>query len=400
MPNTTAVKSRLQSIVDAMDSQIAYIEKTGVEAFYGDIFTGVPKADYWVTTGRGRSGHVADKIAASLASTGTPAYFKNVLDDAAHARTLTKNDRVLLIHERGEPFESVAQFFAVIPADVPVDIISDREDGWSDHPGVRMRVVNDCAPSSESSRTVVGDEHAAAGDDIHGPRMSSVETDIVALALGDSALCGLEAANEFTEIDFLMDHPKGALAASISAAKDSGDVVKLDYLPPARQALKGFKDERDGVAALLAETDDKAVEKWLSILEKPWKRVITTGMGKPGYCMRYLVVLLTELGVPSFYVHPAEGVHGDLGRFIDGSLVIGYSHSGTTAEVASILPRMKERGATLLALTNNPDSTLGEAADAVLKAGAPEIDPIERAPTGSTTAALALATSLVMSAKL
>jgi D-arabinose 5-phosphate isomerase GutQ len=375
MPNTTAVKSRLQSIVDAMDSQIAYIGEAGVEAFYGDIFTGVPKADYWVTAGRGRSGHVADKIAASLASTGTPAYFKNVLDDAAHARTLTKNDRVLLIHERGEPFESVAQFFAVIPADVPVDIISDREDGWPDHPGVRMRVVNDCAPSSP-------------------------ETDIVALALGDSTLCGLEAANEFTEIDFLMDHPKGALAASISAAKDSGDVPKLDYLPPAQQALKGFKDERDGVAALLAETDDKAVEKWLSILEKPWKRVITTGMGKPGYCMRYLVVLLTELGVPSFYVHPAEGVHGDLGRFIDGSLVIGYSHSGTTAEVASILPRMKERGATLLALTNNPDSTLGEAAEAVLKAGAPEIDPIERAPTGSTTAALALAVSLVMSAKL
>ena len=365
------VKAGMDRIVAALNAQIDYIEKVGAESFYGSLFTDVPRSDYWVLTGRGRSAHVADKISASLASTGTPSYFKNLLDDVAHARLLTASDRVLLIHQRGEPFEPVAQLFSIIPDDVPVDVISDREQGWPDHPGVRMPVV---VPEA-------------------GP--SAVESDIVALALGDSLLCGMESAREFTEIDFLMDHPKGALAQSISAAKDAGAAKKLDYLPAAEQALASLKAERDGVVALAKGIDAEATEKWLSFLRKPWKRVITTGMGKPGYCMRYLVVLLTELGVPSFYVHPAEGVHGDLGRFGPESLVIAYSHSGTTAEVMSILPRMKERGVTLLSLTNNVESDLGKAGEAVLKAGAPEVDPIKRAPTGSTTASLSLATALV-----
>jgi len=111
--------------------------------------------------------------------------------------------------------------------------------------------------------------------------------------------------------------------------------------------------------------------------------------------MRYLTVLLNELGRASFYLHPAEGVHGDLGRIGAESLVIAYSHSGETDEMLNILPRMKERGARLISLTNNPESTLGKESDVVLKAGAPEVDPIRKAPTGSTTAALSLATALV-----
>ena len=365
------VKAGMDRIITAMNAQIEYIEKTGVDAFYGSLFKDVPGCDYWVTTGRGRSGHLADKVSASLASTGTPSYFKNLLDDIAHARLLTENDRVLLFHQRGEPFEQVAQLFSIIPDNVPVDIITDREEGWPDHPGMRLQIaIPDAAPSS-------------------------VESDVVALALGDSLLCGMESAREFTEIDFLMDHPKGALAQSISAAKDKGEEKKLDYLPAAGQALVSFKAERDGLVELAEQLTGDAVETWLSYLRKPWKRIITTGMGKPGYCMRYLTVLLTELGVASFYLHPAEGVHGDLGRIGADSLVIAYSHSGTTAEVMSILPRMKERGATLLSLTNNPDSNLGQAGDAVLKAGAPEVDPIKRAPTGSTTVSLSLAAALV-----
>ena len=227
---------------------------------------------------------------------------------------------------------------------------------------------------------------------------TSVEGDVVSLALGDSLLCGMEAALGFTELDFVMDHPKGNLAKLINEAKEKGLDKTPDYPPPADQALISFKAERDGVAKLADELDMDVVSRWLGLFARRWKRIITTGMGKPGYCMRYLAVLLTELGHAAFYLHPAEGVHGDLGRIGPESLMIGYSHSGTTAEVTSILPRAKERKAVLLALTNNPESELGQAADVAIRSGAPEVDPIGRAPTGSTTATLALATSLVRAA--
>ena len=129
------VKTHLARIVEAMDAQIAHIEKLGAETFYGDVFDAVPKADYWMTTGRGRSGHVADKVSASLASTGTPSYFKNLLDDVAHAAHLTTNDRVLLFHRRGDTFEEVAQLFSILPDGVAVDVITDRTEGWPERAG-------------------------------------------------------------------------------------------------------------------------------------------------------------------------------------------------------------------------------------------------------------------------
>jgi D-arabinose 5-phosphate isomerase GutQ len=336
--------------------------------YFGDVFDTVPASEYWVATGWGRVRHIADKVSASLASTGTPSYFVDAASESHGLKLLCTSSRVLFFHRRGGSASRLKRILEAIPMSVPVDVITDQPEGWAPRAGNVFPIV---APD---------------------PIAPHAEPDILALAIGDSILAGLESARRFSELDFLKDHPKGSLGKNIAGAQARPEVA---YLPPPIQALGALKEERDGLQALLVGTDDIATQGWLDIFARPCRRVITTGMGKPGYCMRYLAYLLNELGRSAFYLHPAEGVHGDLGRIGKDSLVISYSHSGETEEILNILPRMKERGATLLALTNNPGSTMGKAADAVLKAGAPEVDPIRKAPTGSTTAALSLAASLV-----
>jgi len=366
----STVQARLKRIVNAMSAQLARIRDIGPVGYYGPLFGEVPDSDYWVLTGRERSRHLADKVSASLASTGTPSYFVDAANDLGHFRLLTPKDRVLLFHRRGEPTNRLLRLLRAIPDTVPLDVITDHPEGWPRKPGVLLPVV---APD---------------------PLAPEVERDIISLAIGDSLVCGLESARKFTEVEFLKDHPKGSLGKSIAAAQPEGKAGAVKYLSPPEQAFAALADERDGVRTLLDTLDSAAVSGWLELFNRPWTRIITTGMGKPGYCLRYLTVLLGEVGKPAFYLHPAEGVHGDLGRIGPNSLVVAYSHSGETEEVLSILPRMKERGATLISLTNNPESSLGRASDAVLKSGAPEVDPIRKAPTGSTTASLAFMTAL------
>jgi len=365
------VMDRLARTIAAFDAQIEHVRRTTPEAYYDCLFEAVPASDYWVATGRGRTRHIADKTSASLASTGTPSYFVHAVDALAHFPLLGPKDRVLLVHRRGEPGDLLNRLLKAIPDGVPVDVISDHPEGWPNRPGVRMTVL---APE---------------------PAAPEIERDLVMLALGDSLVCGLESARKFTEVDFLRDHPKGSLGKNIAAAQAGGRGTTVTYLSPPQQALAALVAERDGIAELWNRLDEAAVTAWLGIYRRPWRRVITTGMGKPGYCMRYVAMLANELGRPAFYLHPAEGVHGDLGRIGPDSLVIAYSHSGETEEVANILPRMKERRATLLVVTNKPASTLGKAGDAVLQAGGQEVDPIRKAPTGSTTVALSLVTALV-----
>lgn len=365
------VQARLKRIISALSAQIEHIQRVEPRNYYRSIFDDVVRSTYWVLTGRGRSRHIADKVSASLASTGTPSYFVDSADEYGHFRLLSSSSRLLLVHRRGEPANRLTRLLGALPGGVPLDVITDHPEGWPSRPGVIFPVL---APD---------------------PLAPEVERDIVSLALGDSLVCGLESARQFTELDFLKDHPKGSLGKNIAAAQATGSRTAIEYLPPQQQALASLVAERDGIAQLLAAMDAAALRTWLELFQRPWTRIITTGMGKPGYCMRYLTVLLNELGRPTFYLHPAEGVHGDLGRVGPDSLVVAYSHSGETEEVLTILPRMKERGATLLAFTNNPESSLGKASDAVLKAGAPEVDPIRKAPTGSTTASLSLMTALV-----
>ena len=126
-------------------------------------------------------------------------------------------------------------------------------------------------------------------------------------------------------------------------------------------------------------------------------RVVVTGMGKSGHIGGKIAATLASTGTPSFFVHPGEAQHGDLGMIQPIDVVIAISNSGETGEILTILPIIKRMGAKLIALTGNPKSSLAQQADAHLDAGvAKEACPLNLAPTSSTTAALALGDALAV----
>lgn len=126
-------------------------------------------------------------------------------------------------------------------------------------------------------------------------------------------------------------------------------------------------------------------------------RVIVTGMGKSGHIGNKIAATLASTGTPSFFVHPAEASHGDLGMITSDDAVIALSNSGETAEVLTILPVIKRKGATLIGITGRADSTLARLADVhLLVAAREEACPLNLAPTSSTTAALAMGDALAI----
>jgi arabinose-5-phosphate isomerase len=126
-------------------------------------------------------------------------------------------------------------------------------------------------------------------------------------------------------------------------------------------------------------------------------RVIVTGMGKSGHIGNKIAATLASTGTPSFFVHPAEASHGDLGMITSDDAVIALSNSGETAEVLTIIPVIKRKGAILIGMTGRPDSTLARLADVHLAVVArEEACPLNLAPTSSTTAALAMGDALAI----
>lgn len=156
---------------------------------------------------------------------------------------------------------------------------------------------------------------------------------------------------------------------------------------------------RDEAAAILALVDqlDSGFEKAVQLIENSKGRVVLTGMGKSGHIARKIAATMASTGTPAFFLHPAEGIHGDLGMVTADDVVVAYSNSGETAEVLNILPSLKRIGAKLIAVVGRTESTLARNADAVLNAGvAKEADSLGLAPTSSTTAALALGDALAV----
>src|SRR6478672_9889423 len=126
-------------------------------------------------------------------------------------------------------------------------------------------------------------------------------------------------------------------------------------------------------------------------------RVICTGMGKSGHIARKIAATLASTGTPSFYVHPGEAGHGDLGMVTDADVVLALSNSGETDEVLMLLPVLKRQGNIVIAMTGRPGSTLAREADVHLDVSVPaEACPLDLAPTASTTAALALGDALAV----
>lgn len=156
---------------------------------------------------------------------------------------------------------------------------------------------------------------------------------------------------------------------------------------------------RDEAAAILALVDqlDSGFEEAVQLIENSRGRVVLTGMGKSGHIARKIAATMASTGTPAFFLHPAEGIHGDLGMVTADDVVVAYSNSGETAEVLNILPSLKRIGAKLIAVVGRTESTLARNADVVLDAGvAKEADSLGLAPTSSTTAALALGDALAV----
>jgi arabinose-5-phosphate isomerase len=126
-------------------------------------------------------------------------------------------------------------------------------------------------------------------------------------------------------------------------------------------------------------------------------RVVVTGMGKSGHICKKIAATLASTGTPSFFVHPAEASHGDLGMITPNDLLLAVSYSGETEEVVTILPLVKRIGAKLISITGKPQSTLAKAADVHLNISVDEeACPLNLAPTASTTATLAMGDALAV----
>ena len=120
-------------------------------------------------------------------------------------------------------------------------------------------------------------------------------------------------------------------------------------------------------------------------------------MGKSGIIGRKMAATFASTGTPSFYLHPAEGIHGDLGMVTADDVVIALSNSGETGEILNILPSLRRIGAKIIAMVGNANSTLAKNSDVVLDVGVEkEACPLGLAPTSSTTAALAYGDAIAL----
>jgi arabinose-5-phosphate isomerase len=154
--------------------------------------------------------------------------------------------------------------------------------------------------------------------------------------------------------------------------------------------------EAEGILALTRRLDGRFVRA-VGLMHGCGGRVIVTGMGKSGIVGRKIAATLCSTGTPAYFLHAAEGVHGDIGMVARGDVVMALSNSGETDEVLALSPLLKRLGIPLVLLTGNPGSTLARLADVVVDVGvSEEACPMNLAPTSSTTAALAMGDALAM----
>ncbi len=163
--------------------------------------------------------------------------------------------------------------------------------------------------------------------------------------------------------------------------------IELDRI----SAIKTIDSEIDTINHLKDSVKAENLTKALDFMQNSKGRIIITGMGKSGHIARKIAASLASTGTPSFFVHPAEASHGDLGMITEDDVVIAISNSGESRELIDILNYCKRFGIKLIAITKNAESSLGKAGDVVLELpNNGEACPLGLAPTSSTTATLVL----------
>lgn len=167
-------------------------------------------------------------------------------------------------------------------------------------------------------------------------------------------------------------------------------------------------DQLLALAAEVLDIESRAVDALRSRLDASFAaacelcmdtpgRIVVTGMGKSGHIGNKIAATLASTGTPSFFMHPGEASHGDLGMITGQDVLLAVSYSGETDEVLTILPLVKRMGAKMLSMTGKPKSTLAKAADVHLDVSvSEEACPLNLAPTASTTATLAMGDALAV----
>ncbi len=163
-----------------------------------------------------------------------------------------------------------------------------------------------------------------------------------------------------------------------------------------KSAIETLKLESEAVANLIPRIDDSFDAAIKCILACP-ARVVVTGMGKSGHIGRKIAATFASTGTPSFFMHPAEAFHGDLGMVTAEDVVIAISNSGESSEIVNILPAIRRIGAKIIALSGKKDSTLGKFCDYFINISVDrEACPLNLAPTSSTTATLAMGDAMAV----
>jgi len=162
------------------------------------------------------------------------------------------------------------------------------------------------------------------------------------------------------------------------------------------EARRVIQVEADALQ-LMAERIDSTFEKAVELILANKGRVVVSGMGKSGLVGQKIASTMASTGTPALFLHPAEGIHGDLGMIMTGDVVIAISNSGETEEMLRILPAIKRIGAHVIAMTGSATSTLARSSDVFLDVSVKEeACPLGLAPTASTTAALAMGDALAV----
>lgn len=162
------------------------------------------------------------------------------------------------------------------------------------------------------------------------------------------------------------------------------------------RARRVLEIEAEAVASLIPRLGEEFVCA-VDILYECQGRVVLTGMGKSGFIAKKIAATLASTGTPALYLHPAEGVHGDLGMIVRGDVVVAVSNSGGTTEIMEILPALKRLGVKLVSLVGNLQSALAQESDVAIDVSVDEeACSLNLTPTASTTAALAMGDALAV----
>ena len=173
----------------------------------------------------------------------------------------------------------------------------------------------------------------------------------------------------------------------------AGEGMRGGWLDKAREVLD---IEARGLAAVRDRLDGSFVRA-LELMAGCAGRVVVTGLGKSGLVGRKIAATLSSTGTPSFFLHPVEGAHGDLGMIRREDVIVAISNSGETDELNNILPSLKSLAGAVISLTGGVNSTMAGLSDVVIDTSVPcEACPLGVAPTASTTATLAVGDALAV----